>query len=78
MLSLNRTDQFKPGTAGNGNGSAPTPPSRVALGFRDGEEIVVDLADHPVLALTGPAAADAARFLATSFLAGTEYRFDIR
>ncbi|HTJ75073.1 MAG TPA: hypothetical protein VL337_06880, partial [Acidimicrobiales bacterium] len=68
-----RTDlaALKPGTAGNGNGSAPTPPSRVALGFRDGEEIVVDLADHPVLALTGPAAADAARFLATAFLAGT-------
>jgi DNA-binding SARP family transcriptional activator len=65
-----RTDLalVKPGAAANGG---PTPPTRVAVGFRDGEEIVVDLADHPVLALAGPSAADAARFLVTSFLAGT-------
>ncbi len=59
-----------PGPAANGNGKA-TPgasPSTVAIGFRDAEEITLDLAETGVLALSGPAAADAARYLVTSFL----------
>ncbi|MCA1684329.1 MAG: hypothetical protein LC708_04300, partial [Actinobacteria bacterium] len=45
--------------------------STVAVGFRDAEELTVDLAELGLLALCGPAAADAARLLATSFLAQT-------
>jgi DNA-binding SARP family transcriptional activator len=56
---------------GAANGKSPVPPSFVAVGFRDAEEITLDLVDGGPLVLTGPAAADAARFLVTSFLAGT-------
>jgi DNA-binding SARP family transcriptional activator len=54
-----------------GNGKAPGSPSFVAVGFRDAEEVTLDLADGGPLVLTGPSAADAARFLVTSFLART-------
>ena len=46
-------------------------PTTVAVGFRDAEEVVVDLAEVGAVALLGPAAADAARLLTTSFLAQT-------
>jgi DNA-binding SARP family transcriptional activator len=55
--------------AGRGNGKGPGPPSTVAVGFRDAEEVTLDLADGAGLSLAGPSAADAARFLVTSFLA---------
>ncbi len=45
--------------------------STVALGFRDAEEVTLDLADLGTLTLQGPAAADVARMVATSFLAQT-------
>jgi DNA-binding SARP family transcriptional activator len=46
-------------------------PTTVAVGFRDAEEVTVDLAEVGAVALLGPAAADVARFLTTSFLAQT-------
>jgi DNA-binding SARP family transcriptional activator len=49
--------------------AAPATPTTLALGFRDAEEVTVDLAETGVLALLGPAAADVARLLTTSFLA---------
>ena len=53
-----------------GQGKRPaTTPSTVAIGYRDAEEVTVDLAELGPLALLGPAAADAARFVVTSFLA---------
>ena len=54
--------------AGQGKGPAVTP-STIAIGFRDAEEVGLDLADVGRLALVGPAAADAARLVVTSFLA---------
>jgi DNA-binding SARP family transcriptional activator len=57
----------KPAAAGNGK--PPASPSVLAVGFRDAEEVTLDLAEGGALALTGPSAADAARFLVTSFLA---------
>jgi DNA-binding SARP family transcriptional activator len=56
------------GPGGSGKGPA-APPSTVAIGFRDAEEVALDLAETGTLALVGPAAADVARFVATSFLA---------
>ncbi len=63
-----------PGQGANGkspNGAAPAPasPTTMAIGFRDAEEITVDLAEVGVLSLLGPAAADVARFITTSCLA---------
>ncbi|HEV2759649.1 MAG TPA: BTAD domain-containing putative transcriptional regulator [Acidimicrobiales bacterium] len=55
--------------SGNGKASPAVSPSTVAVGFRDAEEVTLDLAETGVLALSGPAAADAARYLVTSFLA---------
>ena len=60
-----------PGQGTNGKGPAATSPTTMAVGFRDAEEVTVDLADIGVVALLGPAAADVARFLTTSFLAQT-------
>ncbi|MDQ6726892.1 MAG: hypothetical protein M3066_12105 [Actinomycetota bacterium] len=51
------------------NGQAPAPITAVAAGFRDGEEVVLDLAEAGVIGLAGPMAADVARYVATSFLA---------
>lgn len=59
---------------GNANGKstgAPASPSMVAVGYRDAEEVTVDLAETGILAVLGPAAADVARYLATSFLTQT-------
>lgn len=62
-----------PGQSANGksaNGAAPAfSPTTMAIGFRDAEEVTVDLAEVGVLSLLGPAAADVARFITTSFLA---------
>jgi DNA-binding SARP family transcriptional activator len=58
--------------SGNGKtGGAPPSPSMVAVGFRDAEEVTLDLAETGILALLGPAAADVARYLVTSFLTQT-------
>ena len=46
-------------------------PATIAVGFRDAEEVTVDLTDVGSLALLGPAAADVARFVTTSFIAQT-------
>ena len=59
----------RPAAGGKGPAPAPSTPSTMAVGFRDAEEITVDLAEIGALALLGPAAADVARFLTTSFLA---------
>ena len=58
-----------PPPGAKGPARAPSTPSTVAAGFRDAEEITVDLAEIGAVALLGPAAADVARFLTTSFLA---------
>src|SRR5206468_1178542 len=50
-------------------GKGPGTPSLLAVGFRDAEEVTVDIVDAGPLAITGPSAADVARFLVTSFLA---------
>jgi len=76
---------IRPAAQGNGPGSATptssaTPSATaiaptavastaVAAGFRDAEEVVLDLAEGAGFTLVGPAAADVARSLATSFLA---------
>jgi DNA-binding SARP family transcriptional activator len=57
-----------PGQSANGKSPAPSP-TAMAIGFRDAEEVTVDLAEVGVLSLLGPAAADVARFITTSFLA---------
>ncbi len=58
-----------------GNGGKATvalpSPSMVAVGFRDAEEVTLDLDETGILALLGPAAADVARYLVTSFLTHT-------
>ncbi|HEX2046562.1 MAG TPA: BTAD domain-containing putative transcriptional regulator [Acidimicrobiales bacterium] len=59
----------RPSGPGSSAKGPATPPSTVAIGFRDAEEVALDLAETGTLALLGPAAADVARFLATSFLA---------
>jgi DNA-binding SARP family transcriptional activator len=58
-----------PGQGANGKGPAPANPTTMAIGFRDGDEVTVDLAGVGILSLLGPAAADVARFVTTSFLA---------
>ena len=58
-----------PGQASNGKGPAPTSPTTMAVGFRDAEEVTVDLAEIGMVSVLGPAAADVARFITTSFLA---------
>ena len=60
-----------PGQGTNGKGPAPASPTTMAIGFRDAEEVTVDLADIGVLALLGPSAADVARFTTTAFLSQT-------
>jgi DNA-binding SARP family transcriptional activator len=58
-----------PGQGANGKGPAPANPTTMAIGFRDGDEVTVDLAGVGILSLLGPAAGDVARFVTTSFLA---------
>lgn len=58
-----------PGQAANGKGPGLANPTTMAIGFRDAEEVTVDLAEIGVLSLLGPAAADVARFITTSFVA---------
>jgi DNA-binding SARP family transcriptional activator len=53
------------------NGEGPAAGTTVAAGFRDAEEVVVDLAEAGVVGLVGPLAADVARYVVTSFLALT-------
>ncbi len=57
------------GQVANGKGPAPANPTTMAIAFRDGDEVTVDLAGIGILSLLGPAAADVARFVTTSFLA---------
>jgi DNA-binding SARP family transcriptional activator len=58
-----------PGQGANGKGPATTNPTTMAIGFRDAEEVTLELAEVGVLSLLGPAAADVARFITTSFVA---------
>lgn len=57
-----------PGEAANGKSAPAANPTTMAIGFRDAEEVTVDLAEVGMLALLGPAAADVARFVTTCFL----------
>ncbi|MGI8983567.1 MAG: BTAD domain-containing putative transcriptional regulator [Acidimicrobiales bacterium] len=57
------------GKAANGSGPPPPSPTTLAIGFRDAEEVTLDLAEVGLLSVMGPAASDVARFLTTSFVA---------
>jgi DNA-binding SARP family transcriptional activator len=59
------------GAKGAAGGAATASLSTVAVGFRDAEEVTVDLAEVRPLSLLGPAASDVARSLVASFLAHT-------
>ena len=59
------------GPSGGAKSATAASASSVALGYRDAEEVTVDLAELGTLTLIGPAAADVARTVATSFLAQT-------
>jgi len=55
--------------AARNNGPSPEVITAVAAGFRDAEEVILDLAQAPGLVLIGPAVSDVARSLVASFLA---------
>ncbi len=59
----------RPTGQANGKGAAATSASTVAIGYRDAEEVALDLAAVRAVALLGPAAADVARAVVTAFLA---------
>jgi len=64
-----RTDLAAIRPAGLGNGTAPSAAPALVAGYREAEEVVVDLAEVPAIVLIGPAAADVARSMVASFVA---------
>lgn len=58
---------IRPAAVGSGQATRATP--TMVAGFRDGEEVAVDLAEVSAVALVGPGVADVARSLITSFMA---------
>ena len=71
LAAIRPAGQILPANGKSPNGKLPAPANQttMAIGFRDAEEVTLDLAEAGVLSLLGPAAADVARFLTTSFLA---------
>ncbi|HWC11856.1 MAG TPA: BTAD domain-containing putative transcriptional regulator, partial [Acidimicrobiales bacterium] len=69
--ALERFALSRSGLAYGADGREPTGTGLVVVGERDGREVAVDVASAS-LALLGPGAADAARALLATFLAGTE------